>query len=226
MNISAVDATLAEVFGRYSESWKPSDPLVKLIERVLGQRTTSKHVRHAMANLQANCAGWADVVRLPHDVLADLVRPVGLAKPKAARVQGILEQIFRDTGAYSLDCLQQMPTAEATKYLVGLPGVGAHTAALVLVFGMGRSGVMPVDTLVHRVAPRLGWAPHDASPRAVQQAIESAAAEMNMLDLHVNLCRLGERHCKAGTPDCQECPVSDLCATALRQPFWEREPLF
>jgi endonuclease III len=218
MNITAVDMALANVFGRYSERWHPSDPLIKLIERVLGQRTTHAHVRRAMDNLEARCAGWADVTRLPRDVLADLVRPAGLAKPKAARIQGILEQIFRDTGGYTLDFLLEMDNRSATRYLSGLPGVGAHTAALVLMFAMGRPGVMPVDTHVHRVARRLGWAAYDASPGAVQKAVEEAAPTENMMDLHVNLSDLGRRHCVPGTPDCRECPVSDLCATALRQP--------
>ncbi|HWI61565.1 MAG TPA: hypothetical protein VNT75_06995 [Symbiobacteriaceae bacterium] len=213
MNITDVDLALADVFGRYSAQWQPADPLQKLIERVLGQRTTHTHVRRALANLGAHCRSWADVAALQHDILADLVRPVGLAQPKAARVHGILAQLFRETGAYSLEFIKEMDNRAATRYLLGLPGVGEHTAALVLMFALGRRGVMPVDTLVHRVAPRLGWAPHDASAKAVQQAIEAAAPDQDLMDLHVNLCRLGERHCRAGTPDCPGCPVNHLCGT-------------
>ncbi|MDF2629526.1 MAG: base excision repair protein HhH-GPD family [Symbiobacteriaceae bacterium] len=221
MQIEQVDEALAEVFGRYSEKWQPADPLRKLIERVLGQRTTGAHVRRAFENLQAHCSGgWADVTALPHDVLVDLIRPVGLAQPKAARVQGILERIYQDQGAYTLDFLREMDLRSATRYLLTLPGVGDHTAALVLMFGLGRPGVMPVDSHVHRVARRLGWAPHDASPKVVQQAIEAAAPAMNMMDLHVNLGNLGHRECRSGMPDCPNCPVNHLCGTALRQPWW------
>jgi len=221
MQIKQVDEALAEVFGRYSAKWKPSDPLRKLIERVLGQRTTHAHVRRAMENLEANCSGWADVAALPHDLLADLIRPTGLAQPKAARVQGILGRIYQDKGDYTLDFLREMDARAATRYLLTLPGVGEHTAALVLVFALGRRGVMPVDSHVHRVARRLGWAPHDGSPKVVQQAIEAAAPEMDLMDLHVGLVELGHRECRSGTPDCPGCPVNHLCATALRQPWWE-----
>lgn len=220
MQIAAVDVALAGVFGRYSQEWRPADPLQKLIERILGQRTTHAHVRRALENLGSQCRGWADVAALPPDLLADLVRPAGLAKPKAARVQGVLEQLFRETGAYSLEFIKRMENSAATRYLLGLPGVGEHTAALVLMFALGRPGVMPVDTHVHRVARRLGWAPSDATPGAVQRAIEAAAPGVDLMDLHVNLVRLGEAQCHAGSPDCPDCPVNDLCATARRQPWW------
>lgn len=219
MNIQAIDANLADVFGRYSPGWQPADPLAELIETVLNQRTTHVHARKALSNLAA-CGGWGAVAALPYDTVADLVRPAGLAKQKAARILGILEQIRRDTGAYSLDFLKEMDNRAAAKYLCSLPGAGAHTAALVLLFALGRHGVMPVESHVHRVARRLGWAEHDATPGAVQRAIEGAAPQENLMDLHVNLIRLGHRHCGAGTPDCRECPVSDLCAMGLRQAWW------
>jgi len=220
MNLIDVDQALAEVFGRCSGQWQPRDPLQKLIERVMGQRTTHAHVQRALANLSARCRDWADVAALPPDLLADLIRPVGLAKPKAARVQGILDKLWQETGDYSLTFLSEMDNRVATRYLLGFPGVGEHTAALVLMFALGRPGIMPVDTHVHRVARRLGWAPADASPRAVQQAIESAGPEINLMDLHVNLVYLGQRECREGTPDCPNCPVNSLCAMALRQPWW------
>lgn len=220
MNLTDADRALAEVFGRYSEQWQPRDPLQKLIERVIGQRTTHAHVQRALANLSARCRDWAGVATLPYDILADLLRPVGLAKPKAARVQGILTKLYQETGNYSLAFLGEMDNRAATRCLLGFPGVGEHTAALVLMFALGRRGIMPVDTNVHRVARRLGWAPPDASPRAVQQAIESAARDIDLMDLHVNLVTLGQRECREGKPDCANCPVNSLCATALRQPWW------
>lgn len=220
MNITEVDGGLADVFGRYSENWQPTDPLLKLIQRVVGQRTTHAHVQRAMANLQAACPTWADVAAAPHDLLVDLIRPAGLARSKAAAVQGILAQVYVDTGAYSLDFLLDWDNAQAARYLCSLPGVGDHTAALVLMFALGRRGVMPVDTHVHRVARRLGWAEPEATARAVQQAVERAAPEMDMMDLHVNLVRLGERHCTPGMPGCPECPVSEFCRTARLQPWW------
>jgi endonuclease III len=220
VNVPGVDIALTEAFGRYSERWQPSDPLLVLVRTMLNQRTTHVHARKALENLLAQCPTWADVAALPYDLLVDLLRPAGLAKPKAGRVHAVLEQIHLDSGTYSLDYLQTMDSRSATRYLCGLPGVGPHTAALVLVFALGRAGVMPVETHVHRVARRLHWPAHDASPNAVQRAIETAAPDRSLMDLHVNLIRLGHRHCIAGNPDCPDCPISDLCPTARLQPWW------
>ena len=217
MQITSIDNALAAVFGRYSGQWRPADPLQKLIERMLGQRTTHSHVERALANLSSRCRNWGDVAALPHDLLADLIRPAGLAQPKAARIHGVLEKILQDQGEYALACLYEMENRAATRYLLTMPGVGEHTAALVLMFALGRPGVMPVDSHVHRVARRLGWAPHDATARAVQQAVEAAAPEQNLMDLHVNLVRLGERECGPGGTDCPNCPVSEQCAAYLRR---------
>lgn len=220
INIPDIDQALGEAFGRPSDTWHPTDPLVKLIECVLRQRTTSAHVRHAMDNLEQHCSGWAGVAALPHDLLADLLRPAGLAQQKAARIHGILAQIYLETGTYSLDCLHDMENRKATRLLRALPGVGVHTAALVLLFALGRPGIMPVETHVHRVARRLGWVDADATALAVQQAVEAAAPAHNLLDLHVNLVRLGHRHCPVRTPDCGNCPLHDHCAHARLQPWW------
>ncbi len=218
MHTLVIDEILAGLFGRYSETWDPGNPLAELVECILNQRTTNAHARRAMENLLGACSSWADVAALPFDVLADLVRPAGLAKQKAGCILGILQKIFLDTGGHSLDFLRDLETPAATKYLVSLPGVGPHTAALVLLFALGRPGVMPVDSHVHRVARRLGWTEADASPKAVQQAIEAASPTGNLMDLHVNLIRLGHRHCGPSAPDCLECPVNEYCRRARLRP--------
>lgn len=220
MNILEADETLAAVYGRRSETWQCTDPLDELIESILNQRTTNAHAARAMRNLRGQGAPWAAVASLPYDVLCDLVRPAGLARQKAARIQEILERLHAEAGDYTLDFLREMESRAATKFLCSLPGVGVHTAALVLLFALGRPGVMPVDGHVHRVARRLGWAPHDAGVGAVQRAIEAAAPERNLLDLHVNLIRIGRQHCSESAPDCPQCPLAHQCAAARRQGWW------
>ncbi|MFZ5826708.1 MAG: endonuclease III domain-containing protein [Bacillota bacterium] len=213
-NTLALNAALAAVFGRYSERWRPADPLEKLVKIVLNHRTTGAHAQQAMTRLRANYPDWADLAALPHDLLVDLVRPAGLAQQKAARIHGILAQLYQDTGAYSLNFLEGLSNQEATRYLRRLPGVGALTAALVLMFALGREGVMPVEGQIHRVARRLGMAEADAPAGRVQAAIEATAPGVDLMDLHVNLIELGHRHCTPVGPDCLNCPVSDLCRSA------------
>lgn len=218
MNIQALDQALAAWYGRYSVEWKPADPLTKLVERLLGQRTTRVHVRRAMTNLRSHCRTWDEILSLPTEILMDLVRPAGLARQKAGAVRGVLEELRRELGECSLDLLAGMGTAEATRFLRRLPGVGPHTAALVLLFALGRPGVMPVENQIDRVARRLRLVPPEASMGAVQKAIETAAPELNLMDLHVNLIRLGKEFCHAVGPTCLDCPLMEHCPSARIHP--------
>jgi len=45
------------------------------------------------------------------------------------------------------------------------------------------------------------------------------------VSMHVGLIRLGRAVCKAGRPRCEECPLQDLCPTALKvlSGAWDRE---
>lgn len=214
MNIQALDQALAAWYGRRSAEWKPADPLTKLVERLLGQRTTRVHVHRAMANLRTHCRTWDEILTLPTEILMEIVRPAGLARQKAGAVRGVLEELQREVGACSLDLLAEMGTAEATQFLRRLPGVGPHTAALVLLFALGRPGVMPVENHIERVSKRLRLAPPEASMGAVQKAMESAAPELNLMDLHVNLIRLGKEFCHDVGPTCLDCPLMEQCPSA------------
>lgn len=218
MNIHALDEALAAWYGRYSTEWQPADPLTKLVERLLGQRTTRVHVRRAMESLRSHCRTWEDMLTLPTEILTDLVRPAGLARQKAGAVRGVLEELRRETGECSLDLLSGMETGEATRFLRRLPGVGPHTAALVLLFALGRPGVMPVESHIYRVAMRLGLAPPEASMGAVQRALETPAPDSSLMDLHVNLIRLGKEFCHVIGPACLECPLMEQCPSARIHP--------
>lgn len=54
-------------------------------------------------------------------------------------------------GAFDMDKLNSLPTAEAREYLLSLKGVGGKVADCVLLFGMGRMSVCPHDVWVKRI---------------------------------------------------------------------------
>jgi endonuclease-3 len=107
--------------------------------------------------------------------------------------------------------LRRLPTTNTIEYLTSLPGVGMKTASCVLLFSLGRP-VMPVDTHVHRVSRRLGWAPWNASPEKVQPILEALVPPRLVLSMHLLLVTHGRRLCKAGRPLCDRCPLRSRCA--------------
>ena len=100
--------------------------------------------------------------------------------------------------------------------LRALPGVGAYTAAAVSAFAFGRRTTV-VDTNVRRVLARAVEGKALASP-ALTVAESALAASLVPLDpatsatWNVAVMELGALVCQARTPQCEQCPVLDLCA--------------
>jgi A/G-specific adenine glycosylase len=80
--------------------------------------------------------------------------------------------------------------------LTELPGVGTYTAAAIASFALGRP-VLPVDTNVHRVQERTGYA---FSPAAGQALMD-----------------LGATVCLARVPRCGVCPLAAECPSRGRR---------
>jgi N-glycosylase/DNA lyase len=55
------------------------------------------------------------------------------------------------SGAFDLNKIWDMPTSEAAKYLITLPGVGSKVADCILLFAYHRMDVFPVDTWIAKV---------------------------------------------------------------------------
>ena len=52
---------------------------------------------------------WAAVEHAPLDELIDVIRPGGLARQKAPRIQAALRRMREERGDYSLEFLGEMP---------------------------------------------------------------------------------------------------------------------
>jgi endonuclease-3 len=94
--------------------------------------------------------------------------------------------------------------------LMRLPGVGKKTAACVMRYGFGRPSVI-VDTHINRVSQRLGIS-NSKKPEETQLAISNTVPQERWDDLDIAFITLGRTFCRPKNPDCDGCPVSDLCA--------------
>ena len=114
-------------------------------------------------------------------------------------------------GDDDLAWLETAPLDEARDYLVGLPGVGRKTAAVVLLFSYGRPDI-PVDTHVYRVGSRLGlFRPGASFDEAHDELLRITDDPQEAYELHVSLIRHGRRTCTARNPRCRECPLLRMC---------------
>jgi endonuclease-3 len=153
---------------------------------------------------------WAAIETAPLDELVDVIRPGGLARQKAPRIQAALARIRAERGDYSLEFLAERSPEEALAWLTSIPGIGKKTAAIVLLFCFGHP-LMPVDRHVERVAKRIGLVPPRASPDDAHEIFGRLLQPHEVYEAHVNLITHGRRLCHARRPDCERCPVAPRC---------------
>ena len=214
-------STIRDVARRLGEKYGPprstdflrqvaADPVDTLIKTVLSQATNDRNSEQAFAQLKHALPSWEKVAAAGEEEIAGLIRSGGLGPQKAKRIQAILQAIKEQAGSYNLDFLGSMPTSEAWDFLMGLGGVGPKTAACTLLFAFGRP-VFPVDTHIHRIMRRLGLAQEKDTAEKVQRKMQALVLPDLSEPLHVNLIRLGRDTCHARKPDCEGCPLRDLC---------------
>jgi endonuclease III len=177
---------------------------------VLSQNTSDVNSRRAFDGLKERFPTWEEVADAPLEELADAIRAGGIAEVKSRRIKQILHEIEAREGAIDLSGLRKLEDDDATDYLLSLPGVGAKTAACVLVFSMGRDA-FPIDTHVHRVIRRLGWIEDKTSADQAHRTIGSRIPPEIRYDLHMAFIRHGREICKPRNPRCSVCELFDLC---------------
>jgi endonuclease III len=192
--------------------WRdPLPAMDELVSTILSQNTNDINRDRAFHALRRAFPDWQAVRDAPTQTLIDSIRPAGLANQKGPRIQEILRQITALRGELNLDFLADLPVEEARSWLTQFKGVGPKTAAIVLLFSLGRPA-FPVDTHIHRVTGRLGLRPEKMSADESHPYLEGLFSPDSYYAAHLNIIRLGREICQARKPNCLVCPLSSVCA--------------
>ena len=201
---------LREIYGDQPQH-PDGDPLSALVNTILSQNTNDRNRDIAFTRLRAQFSTW-EVVRdaLPEMVI-EAIRPAGLAPTKGPHIQAALQQITEERGELSLAFLETLSLEEARQWLLNLNGVGPKTAAIVLLFALGRPA-FPVDTHIHRVTRRLGLIPQTTSREKAHVLLEALVPPELYWTFHLNVIAHGRQVCHARKPRCEVCPLQSHCA--------------
>ena len=200
---------LLEVYGE--PAWRPHlDPVSELVSTILSQNTNDVNRDVAFDRLRSRFPTWEQVRDADVDEVIDAIRPAGLANQKGPRIQEALRFITQERGELELDFLAEWPVEEAKAWLCSMNGVGPKTAAIVLLFSLGRPA-FPVDTHVHRVTKRLGLIGPRTGREKAHVELELLVPDEDYYPFHLNLIRHGRQVCNSRKPHCLDCTLSDLC---------------
>lgn len=172
-----------------------------LVAVVMSAQSTDVGVNKATRRLFEEVKTPAQMVALGEEGLKEHIKTIGLFNAKAKNVIALSEILERDHGG-------QVPADR--DILESLPGVGRKTANVVMNTAFGAE-TFAVDTHIFRVGNRTGLA-KGKTPLAVEKQLDKHTPAPFRIGAHHWLILHGRYICKARTPECWHCPVSDLCA--------------
>jgi endonuclease-3 len=184
--------------------------LSELVRTILSQNTSDVNSNRAFSRLRARFPAWELLLSTGVEEIVEAIRPGGLGRIKAPRIQAALRAILAQRGDLDLSFLKEMEIHEARAWLESLDGVGPKTAACVLLFSLGRP-VLPVDTHVLRVSRRVGLIDAGTSAEKAHDLLGGMLPEDAVYDFHVNMVAHGRQVCHAQRPRCDACVIAAHC---------------
>lgn len=172
-----------------------------LIAIVLSAQTTDKRVNSVTPMLFGKYSTLEKLMNADIKDVEVILRPLGSFRKKASYVKEIariLVSIYNGKVPTNRKCLEAMP------------GVGRKTVNVFL----GEFYNIPtiaVDTHVERVSKRLGLAKDSDDVRGVEEKLKRKFKREDWAKRHLQLVLFGRYHCKAISPNCDECKLNSIC---------------
>ena len=189
-------------------------PFELLVAVALSAQTTDVSVNKATAKLFAQANTPQAIFDLGEQQLREHIKTIGLFNTKARNVIALCRMLLEQHDG-------EVPrTREA---LEKLPGVGRKTANVVLNTAFGEPTIA-VDTHIFRVANRTRLAPGKTVLEVEKRLLRHTPAAFKR-DAHHWLILHGRYICKARKPDCERCPLNDLCEYPAKRPAPGQPPL-
>jgi len=180
---------------------KFSNPLELAVATILSAQCTDVLVNKATVGLFLKYRKPEDYLAVSEEEFQRDIASIGLFRRKTKSIQALMRAIIEDHGG---DVPRDMET------LSSLSGIGRKTANVILGNAFGIAAGIVVDTHVHRITQRLGLAKSDY-PEKIEEQLMKLFPEQDWIQLSHVFIFHGRRTCKARKPNCDDCPVTELC---------------
>jgi endonuclease III len=178
-----------------------SNPFELVIAVALSAQCTDALVNKVTKNLFQKYKTPEDYLAVSLEELQNDIRSIGLFRNKAKNIQKLCQIVIDE-----YDGVIPNDRDELTK----LPGVGRKTANVVVSVAYGVPAIA-VDTHVERVSKRLAFCRWKDSVLEVEKTLMRKIPREEWSVTHHRLIFFGRYHCKAQNPQCEICPLLDLC---------------
>jgi len=199
--IGYVLETIGEMFPDAHCELNHSNPFELTIAVILSAQATDALVNKVTPRLFQKYKTPQDYLNVSLEELQEDIRSIGLYRNKAKNIRKMCHMLIEEYGGH---------VPEKRDELMKLPGVGRKTANVITSVAFGNPAIA-VDTHVERVTKRLGICRWKDSVLEVERTLMRKVPKDKWAETHHRLIFFGRYHCKAQSPQCEICPLLDLC---------------
>lgn len=199
-----------EIVGRLKETHPArielefESPLELAVATILSAQCTDRRVNEVTRQLFKKYRSARDYAEADPDTFQDEIRSTGFFRNKTKSILSFAQALLdRHDG--------RVP--ETMEDLVKLPGIGRKTANVILGSGLGRAEGIVVDTHVKRVTGRLGLTA-ESDPEKIERDLMELVPREEWIGFGLRVIQHGRYVCSARGPNCDACPLEDLCPSA------------
>ncbi len=178
-----------------------ANPYQLLVAVILSAQCTDKRVNMITPPLFERYPTAADLASAAREDVFSLISSCSYPNNKTTSLLGMAKMLTEEFGGEVPDSIDS---------LIKLPGVGRKTANVILSVVYSRPA-MAVDTHVFRVAERIGLTSGSKTPLTTERELTRNIPQDKIARAHHWLILHGRYVCKARTPQCDKCIISDCC---------------
>lgn len=172
------------------------DAYTLLIAVLLSAQCTDERVNQVTPFLFSKADTPEKMIKLSVDEIREIIRPCGLSPQKSKAIHRLSEILMEK---------HKGKVPNTFEDLEELPGVGHKTASVVMSQAFGVPA-FPVDTHIHRLAQRWGFA-KGKNVVETEQAFKKAFPEKVWNKLHLQIIYYGREFCQARKCHGLECEI-------------------
>ena len=179
-------------------------PFEMLISVMLSAQCTDERVNKTTPELFAKYPTVYDFDKIDLHTLEEIIHPCGFYKNKAKNLKAAARYIIEN---YNGEVPQSMED------LIKIPGVGRKSANVIMLEAFNNPQGIAVDTHAKRISNKIGFS-KESDPLKIEEDLIKLIPKEYFYDVNHLLVWHGRKTCSSRKPNCENCPIKDLCENA------------